>query len=121
MEIARIARNGPSGELLARQNQESPQKLRSEGEQIRQNQQKAEREQARSARDLQEYVQELQSITQIFNKKLKFTVNRELDQVVVKVIDGNTDEVIKELPPRELQRLHIRIREAIGLLIDEQI
>ncbi len=121
IEIARIARNGPSGELLARQNQESPQKIRSEGEQIRHKQQKVEREQSSSARDLHEYVRELQSITQIFNKKLKFTINRELDQVVVKVIDANTDEVIKELPPRELQRLHIRIREAIGLLIDEQI
>ncbi len=39
--------------------------------------------------------------------------------MVVKVIDGNTDKVIKELPPKELQRVHMRIREAIGLLLDE--
>jgi len=41
--------------------------------------------------------------------------------VVVKVIDGETDKVIKVLPPEELQRLHVRIREAIGLLFDEKI
>jgi flagellar protein FlaG len=55
------------------------------------------------------------------NKRLSFSVNRELDQVVVKVIDRSTDKVIKELPPEELQRMHVRIREAIGLLIDEEI
>ena len=41
--------------------------------------------------------------------------------MVVKVIDKETDKVIKELPSGELQRLHVRIREAIGLLIDEEI
>ena len=55
------------------------------------------------------------------NKKLKFYVNKELNQVVVKVIDSTTDKVIKEIPPEEIQKLHIRIREAIGLLIDEEI
>ena len=48
-------------------------------------------------------------------------INQELDRVVVKVIDRETDKVIKEIPPEVLQRLHVRIREAIGLLIDESI
>ncbi|MBN1686942.1 MAG: flagellar protein FlaG, partial [Spirochaetales bacterium] len=50
-----------------------------------------------------------------------FSINEELDQVVVKVIDSKTDKVIKEIPPEVLQRLYVRIREAIGLLIDEMI
>jgi flagellar protein FlaG len=41
--------------------------------------------------------------------------------VIVKVIDSRTDEVIKEIPPEQLQRLHGRIREAIGLIVDESI
>jgi flagellar protein FlaG len=52
---------------------------------------------------------------------LKFSVNRELGDVVVKVIDTTTDKVIKELPPEALQRLHVRIQEALGLLFDETI
>jgi uncharacterized FlaG/YvyC family protein len=57
----------------------------------------------------------------LLNHRLKFYINRELDQVVVKVIDSTTDKVIKEIPPRELQELHIRMREVIGILFDEKI
>jgi flagellar protein FlaG len=65
--------------------------------------------------------EELQSVSMIFNRRLEFEVNRDLERVVVKVIDRETDKVIKELPPEEIQRLHVRIREAIGLLVDEEI
>ena len=71
--------------------------------------------------DLDKLLGELQSVTQVFNRRLQFSVNRDLDQMVVKVIDRNTDTVIKEIPPAELQRVHLRIREAIGLFIDERI
>jgi flagellar protein FlaG len=71
--------------------------------------------------DLDTLVDDLRTVTSAFDRRLKFTVNRELNQVVVKVIDRRTDKVIKELPPKEIQRLHVRIREALGLLIDEEI
>jgi flagellar protein FlaG len=67
------------------------------------------------------YLKKLFKNNTALNKKLKFYVNKELNQVVVKVIDSTTDKVIKEIPPEEIQNLHIRIREAIGLLIDEEI
>jgi|SRR6056297_2388256 len=67
------------------------------------------------------YLKDILTITSIFNRKLKFSINRELNQVIVKVIDGETDKVIKEIPPEALQRLHSRMRETIGLLIDEEI
>jgi len=41
--------------------------------------------------------------------------------VIVKVIDKETDKVIKELPPAELQRLHSNLKEAIGLLFNEMV
>jgi flagellar protein FlaG len=71
--------------------------------------------------DFEQIAEDLQLVTEAFNRRLKFSINRELDLVVVKVIDKETDKVIKELPPEEIQRLHVRIREAIGLLIDEEI
>ncbi len=57
----------------------------------------------------------------IFNKRLSYSINEELGLVVVKVIDAETDKVIKELPAQEIQRFMARIREAIGLLVDETI
>jgi len=56
-----------------------------------------------------------------FNRKLQFEVDQNSNQVIVKVIDKETDKVIKEIPPEELQRLHRNIKEAIGLLFDELV
>jgi len=69
--------------------------------------------------NIDETAQDLERITLAFNKKLRFTVDTQLDQVIVKVIDPETDKVIRELPPAELQRLHLKIKEMMGLLFDE--
>lgn len=66
-------------------------------------------------------VADLEHISLAFNKRLKFVVDHESNEVTVKVIDGETDKVIKILPPEELQRLHNKIREAIGFLFDERV
>jgi flagellar protein FlaG len=63
----------------------------------------------------------LREAFRMFNRRLKFTVNEEIDRVVVKVVDGSTDKVIKEIPPEEIQKLVARIRETIGILFDEEI
>lgn len=84
-------------------------------EQLRERQERISREQVK------QLTQELRDVTQAFNKRLSFSYNEQLEQMVVKVIDRETDTVIKELPPSELQRVHLRIREAIGLLLDESV
>jgi len=63
----------------------------------------------------------LREAFRMFNRRLKFSVNEEIDRVVVKVVDGSTDKVIKEIPPEEIQKLVARIRETIGILFDEEI
>ena len=63
---------------------------------------------------------DLEHVSATFNKRLSFSINEKLGQVIVKVIDTSTDTVIKELPPEELQKVHERIREVIGLLLDER-
>jgi len=65
--------------------------------------------------------EDLKRITTVFNRKLQFVVDHHSNEVIVKVIDKETDKVIKELPPEELQRLHRKLKEAIGLLFDEMV
>ncbi|MDR0322871.1 MAG: flagellar protein FlaG [Treponema sp.] len=65
--------------------------------------------------------EDLKRISKAFSKKLEFTVERGSNQVIVKVIDKETDKVIKVLPPEELQRLHRNLKEVIGLLFDEMV
>jgi|GEM_PF-3357413 len=57
----------------------------------------------------------------LINRKLQFCIERELDSVIIKIIDLNTDEVIKEIPSEDIQKLKIRIRKTTGLLFDELI
>jgi len=65
-------------------------------------------------------LRELQQVSEAFNRRLSFAINEKLDQVVVKVIDSETDKIIKEIPPVELQHVHERIRDVIGILFDEE-
>jgi len=64
---------------------------------------------------------DLRRIGQAFNKKLQFVVDHKSNEVLVKVIDKDTDKVIKVIPPEELQRLSKNLKEAIGLLFDEMV
>jgi flagellar protein FlaG len=71
--------------------------------------------------DLNAAAADLERISLAFNKKLQFVVDHQSHEVIVKVIDVETDKVIKVLPPEELQRLHNRIKETIGFLFDERV
>ena len=65
-------------------------------------------------------MQELQRISQIVaGNKLQFSVNKDLNAVVVSVIDSSTDQVIKQIPSEDMVKLKLRIRQAIGTLFDE--
>lgn len=67
------------------------------------------------------YVQELQRVANSLDKKVKFNVNQELGQVVVKIVDPSTDKVIREIPSVDLQKLRVTMRRTIGLIIDESV
>ncbi len=69
--------------------------------------------------DLKTTIRDLQRVSETFNRRLSFSLNEKLGQVVVKVIDNDTDTVVREIPPAELQRVYERIREVIGLLFDK--
>lgn len=74
----------------------------------------------RGAADIDSTTADLERISLAFNRKLRFVVDSKSKEVIVKVIDPETDKVIKELPPEELRRLHLKIKEMIGLLFDER-
>ncbi|MBI9103402.1 MAG: flagellar protein FlaG [Spirochaetales bacterium] len=71
--------------------------------------------------DSERYLKNILKMTEFYNKELRYSIDRELDQVIVKVVNSQTDKVIKEIPPEELQRLYRSMKEALGQLIDEQM
>ena len=68
-----------------------------------------------------EALKRLERVIPTLSQRVEYQFNKDLGQVIVKIIDRNTDTLIKELPPAEFQRMHLAIREAIGQLIDKKV
>ncbi len=72
--------------------------------------------------DIKADARELQKLSDlVMGPKLRFNVNNELGSVIIKIVDPSTEQVIKEIPSVDMQKLKIRIRKAIGVLFDEMI
>lgn len=81
--------------------------------------------------DIEKQVQNLQEFSQQQGWTVNFSVEKELDQVVIKVMDADTRTVIRQIPSEELITINKRIQalrlgEAganpkVGLLLDSAI
>ena len=74
-----------------------------------------------SRQEIESQAKVLEKTFLAFNRRVVLSVNEEINQVIIKVIDAETDKVIKEIPAEEIQHLIARIKETIGLLVDEKI
>lgn len=55
------------------------------------------------------------------NSQLKFVLHEELKEYYVTIVDRQTDEVIREIPPKKLMDIHAAMKEFVGLLVDRKI
>jgi uncharacterized FlaG/YvyC family protein len=74
-----------------------------------------------SRKEIEAQAKALEKTFLAFNRRVELSVNETINQVIIKVVDTDTDKVIKEIPAEEIQRLIARIKETIGLLVDEKI
>ncbi|HSB73568.1 MAG TPA: flagellar protein FlaG [Candidatus Methylomirabilis sp.] len=51
---------------------------------------------------------------------LVFEVSRDGRDLVIKVVDRNTREIIREIPPEEVQRLNRALDALVGRLLDRR-
>ncbi len=66
-------------------------------------------------------VELLNKVSRVFNKSLRFKYIEDLDRYWVKVVDLETNKVIKEIPPEEVLKLLKKIHQLIGVLFDEVV
>jgi len=110
MEIPGILKTNPIPDVLVKEPRAAPE---------RQPRQQQDPEMSRA--EIEAQAKALERTFLAFNRRIKLSVNDEINQVIIKVVDGETDKVIKEIPPEEIQHLIARIKETIGLLVDEKI
>lgn len=54
------------------------------------------------------------------NTHLKFDINEECERVIVRIIDDETGEVLKEIPDEDFVEMMHKLCEIAGIFIDER-
>ncbi len=71
--------------------------------------------------ELRQIASALGDAATIFNRAVRFEIDESTDQLITKIINKETNEVIRQIPPEELIRAAARLRDFIGLLFDIEI
>ncbi len=114
MEIPGILKANPVQDVLVNQARVPPERP------ARQVEQQAEATRL-TRQEIEAQAKALENTFLAFNRRVVLSVNDQINQVIIKVVDAETDKVIKEIPAEEIQHLIARIKETIGLLVDEKI
>lgn len=72
----------------------------------------------------EQIAQEMENLNDMLvaaDKNLRFRFHDETEQLYVELIDAKTLEVIKSLPPEYMLELSAKMKELIGLFVDERI
>ncbi len=70
---------------------------------------------------VQKAIDALNEFMTIQNRNSKFVMHDGLDRYYVEVIDAETEEVIREVPPRKLLDAFYTMQKFLGMIIDEKI
>jgi flagellar protein FlaG len=54
-------------------------------------------------------------------RKVVFHVSVETGDLLIQVVDGETGDIVRQIPPDEVIAFMRRFREVLGLLLDEKI
>lgn len=67
-------------------------------------------------RTADQVVSSLRGLVQNLHRNLQFSIDDESGETVIKVIDSETREVVRQIPAEEIIRLRRRLEEASGVL-----
>ncbi|HZH60852.1 MAG TPA: flagellar protein FlaG [Metabacillus sp.] len=70
---------------------------------------------------LEEVVQGMNHFLTPTTTSLKFELHDELNKYYVKVVDANTQEVIREIPSKKLLDIYASMTEFLGLAVDKKV
>ena len=70
---------------------------------------------------IKDRVVELNSYMQNMNRSLQFSVDDQSGDTVIKVIDSETDELIRQIPAEELLVLRSSLEEYRGMLLEMRV
>ncbi|PAF18068.1 flagellar protein FlaG [Terribacillus saccharophilus] len=71
--------------------------------------------------DIEKVIETMNQFLEPTHTNMKFELHEELERYFVTVVDSDTQEVIKEIPPKKLLDGYAKMAEFMGLLVDKKI
>ncbi|HHU18943.1 MAG TPA: flagellar protein FlaG [Bacilli bacterium] len=71
--------------------------------------------------DIESMVEGLNDFLQPVNTSIRFVLHDKLDRYYVKVVDAQTEELVREIPPEQMLDMYAAMAEFMGLIVDEKI
>ncbi len=75
---------------------------------------------APDARELERIASEVQIRLKQLNTELRFEIEDRVEDLVVKIVDPETNEIIRQIPSEEMREIRDRVDELVGFLLDEK-
>ena len=72
-----------------------------------------------TAQQIQNAVEQMNRASSQLNERISFSYNEKVNRVVVKVINQDTNEVVREIPSRDIIKLTEHIQQYLGIIVDE--
>jgi flagellar protein FlaG len=66
----------------------------------------------------EEIAEKMNQVASVFSTSLAFSVDKPTGKTVIKVLDRETNEIIRQIPPEEMLRLIGKMRYVMGMLLD---
>ncbi len=85
-----------------------------------QNGDKGQKEQSASEKQIKDAISRANNTMKNHRTRCEFSYHEETNRVSIKVMDKETEEVIREIPPEETLEMIERMWELAGILIDER-
>ena len=70
---------------------------------------------------VQEAVNKMNEMLEVNNSTSKFMYHEGLERYYVTVVDRETEEVVKEIPPKRLLDAYYEMQKMLGMIVDEKI
>ncbi|MCT4566322.1 MAG: flagellar protein FlaG [Maledivibacter sp.] len=73
-----------------------------------------------SEKSIKEAIESTNKKLEATDRKFEFSVNEETNDIIVKVINKETDEVIREIPSEKILDMVAKMMELAGIFVDER-
>jgi flagellar protein FlaG len=74
-----------------------------------------------SKKDVHDMVEALKDLTETLKTTLNFSVDDRTNNIIVKIVDKDTDKVIRQIPPEDLLTLQEKMQDLTGFLLSDNI